>query len=287
MNSYLDTLCGEIRKVCTAEQYAWFDAALDKLQSGDGPSDQLATLITQVRRNIGNELLSGTSSPLDTAAGPLHTNRWSATDAARIALLLSLIASKPDETENIVNHIYKLGDEAEHVSIIKGLALYSENDSLKPVALEAGHTNSHSLFAALALNNPYPAAYYSELEFNQMVLKALFTGLNIDAVQDLQQRANQELSRMAEDYLEEREAAGRGIPVAIWLALAPYRSAQGEKLLIAALGDVNAGHRYYSAKAITTLRGAINPEFRDALAARLETETDDRIREVLRGALVN
>jgi hypothetical protein len=36
------------------------------------------------------------------------------------------------------------------------------------------------LSQALALDNPYPAAYYTGHEFNQLILKAVFMGLPIE-----------------------------------------------------------------------------------------------------------
>jgi hypothetical protein len=52
-----------------------------------------------------------------------------------------------------------------------------------------------------------------------MVLKCLFLGLDITLVESLEGRLNPALSRMCYDYLRERSAAGRTIPVSIWLAI--------------------------------------------------------------------
>ena len=127
------------------------------MPSSDEPTNLLTTLITQTQRNVGSAPLPRTDNFLDTPAGPLYTNHWTATDATRIALLLCLLITKPDETQHIVRDIYRMADEAEHVSIVKGAILCSLDNSLKSVVLEAGRTNSRLLFAALALNNPYPA----------------------------------------------------------------------------------------------------------------------------------
>jgi hypothetical protein len=56
------------------------------------------------------------------------------------------------------------------------------------------------------------------LNFNQMVLKALFNNVPLARIVGLADRANNELARMANDYAAERRAAGRAIPGDIGLA---------------------------------------------------------------------
>jgi hypothetical protein len=72
------------------------------------------------------------------------------------------------------------------------------------------------VFEAIACENPYPAAHFPELNFNQMVLKALFTGVALERVIGLDGRVTPELARMANDYASERRAAGRSVPADIW-----------------------------------------------------------------------
>ena len=54
--------------------------------------------------------------------------------------------------------------------------------------------------------------YFPELNFNQMVLKALFIGSPLARLVGLEERITPELVRMAEDYAAERRAAGRSVP---------------------------------------------------------------------------
>lgn len=284
MNSYLEKLDKIICHSITKDQFAWYCSAQEQLKSSEELLEKLATLITQTRRNIGNAPLSNITSPISTDAGDLYIKNWTATDAVRIALLLLGLSVVRENRGDIVPYLYRMGDEAENTSIIKGLSLYNNDDNLKPVALEAGRTNSQVLFSALAQNNPYPAAYYTDHEFNQMVLKALFIGIGIDSISGLIARANPELSRMAEDYLEERVAAGREIPVDIWLALAPYCSVQGEQLLIYAISDKNAGHRHFSASAIMYY-GLYTADINTALENQLKNESNNIVRNTISRAL--
>ena len=105
--------------------------------------------------------------------------------------------------------------------MLRGLALFPGGPALKSLALGAGRADSLLLFSALALDNPYPATYYAEQEFNQMVLKALFNRLSIERIEGLERRTGPDLARMCMDYIAERRAAGRDVPPDIWLALGP------------------------------------------------------------------
>ena len=79
-------------------------------------------------------------------------------------------------------------------------------------AVDACRSHIQPLFEAIARENPYPARYFPELNFNQMVLKALFTGVALARVIGCDGRVTSELSRMAADYASERRAAGRSVP---------------------------------------------------------------------------
>jgi hypothetical protein len=57
-----------------------------------------------------------------------------------------------------------------------------------------------------------------------MVLKALFTGVALDRIVNLDDRLNPELARMASDYASARRAAGRSVPADLWRATAAGRS---------------------------------------------------------------
>jgi hypothetical protein len=233
------------------------------------------------RRQLGQARLAMEPMTLATPAGDLDVSTWTAADAGRVVLLLEAARLQPARGVELVTHTYRQGDEVERTAVARGLSLFPDGAALKPLALDIGRTNSLPLFAALALANPYPAAYYSDHEFNQLVLKVAFMGLALEAIIGLSRRANPELSRMCEDYLDERIAANRPAPVDIWLALAPCASERGEQLLIEYAGHSDIRHRYYAALALLQ-RQAINPALRQVLVARLPAETDDRILNLLR-----
>ena len=75
------------------------------------------------------------------------------------------------------------------------------------------------VFEAIACENPYPARWFPDSAFCQMVLKAIFVGTPIARIERVRERTTDELRRMARSFASERMAAGRPVPVDIYTLL--------------------------------------------------------------------
>ncbi|WP_058556876.1 EboA domain-containing protein [Thiohalocapsa sp. ML1] len=221
--------------------------------SADQVADALARPFAGARRRVGNAPLCDLGPRLATPCGAIATAGWGRDDAARACLLLTALDTGA-EPPALVDALFRAGDERERAALIKALCLLPEPARALATARAAGRSNSMLLYAALALENPYPACCYDERDFNQVILKCLFSGLPISRVTGLQSRANPSLSRMCEDYHDERIAAGRTLPADIWLALVPHAGDRGLALACRQL-DANApGHATYAAQALSGRR---------------------------------
>ena len=248
----MQTMNGEYQKQLSwlvaesapADSQQWLQQACDDLKSSTNLSNDLSMYSAMAMRKLGPNVAK--PHTIETTSGLLSVDHWSLGDIGRMVLLLESAQHAGTDWVSITNTMFRNGDEGERAAITSGLVLLPSPAKLKPLALEAGRVNSLRLFSALALQNPYAAANYNDHEFNQLVLKAIFTELAVEMIVGLEQRANQELSRMCEDYIDERVAAGRDIPVDIWLALAPYASERGEKLLSKHLHSSDARHQHYA-----------------------------------------
>jgi hypothetical protein len=272
-----------VEEVAGTAAGSWLRAAVGAIPATGDVETVLCQRSAEARRRLG-DLELGSHGPLLCAAQTaVPTAHWTAGDAGRVSLLLAASAALPEAEAALVHAVFRNGDEAERAAVIRGLSLVPAPAALKAIALEAGRVNSLFLFRALVLRNPYPAIYYEEHELNQMVLKALFNELPLEQIVGLEARANRELSRMCEDYVGERRAAGRTIPRDIWLALGPEASATGEALMLEHLADEERCHRYYAALA-TLRRCHTTPRLRAPLVERLRIERDPAVLEVLRRA---
>jgi len=274
-------LLGAIRRVIDSASGDWLSEAQVTLRHTDDLQNELLTLSAMARRRLGADPLPDTTPPIETDAGTLPIAHWSLADAGRALLLLTTCERLQPEP---ACWLFRHGDERERATVVRALSLLPESQRTKPLALEAGRTNSLPLFAALAQYNPYPANCYDEHEFNQLVLKALFLGIAITPMIGLQQRANHDLSRMCEAYIDERRAAGRGFPCDIWLAIAPHTTEQGRALLFQHLAASDPNHRLYAARAVAA-NGWRDTTTRGRLLQRLSQEPEPQVRQALQQAL--
>lgn len=280
----LERLLEALRGACSPEQAAWLQQALHELEHSSALAEDLGRYSAQARRRLGRHVLGAHHAPIETSVGPVPIDDWEAGDAGRAALVLAALPRAPEPAEGLITGLFRRGDETERAALVRGLALFFPDDRLKPLAQEAGRANSLLLAGAVSQRNPYPAAYYSEPEFNQMVLKSLFVRLGTAAIVGLEARANPELSRMCSDYVDELVAAGREVPPDIWLALMPYATPEGLAHVRHFLAGEDPRHRHYAALAMGRVLDRF-PELRGDLAGRHTQEPDEDVRGILAAAL--
>ncbi|WP_437591043.1 EboA domain-containing protein [Sorangium sp. So ce1000] len=139
-------------------------------------------------------------------------------ELGRVTMLARVSRRLPaPELESLLRVCYEQGDGRERQALLRALPFLAEAERFVPLAVEACRTNELPIFEAIACENPYPAAYFPDLNFNQMVLKAMFMGVALARIVGLDGRRSSELARMAEDFASERRAAGRSIPADIGL----------------------------------------------------------------------
>lgn len=207
-------------RAASGDGAAWLSEVVAALQAGGDAREALPAFVAATRRMGRAPLPPG--EPLPSADGPVSTAAWTTDEAARVALLLAVAAGSPERVEATVNTLFGEGDTREKAAIVRALPLLPGGARWLELALDAGRTNELPMFAALACENPYPAAHYPELEFNKLVMKAVFIGLDLHRVAGLSGRANPELARMAVAYIEQQLSAGRAFPPDLWLAIAKH-----------------------------------------------------------------
>ena len=190
-----------------------------------GQREALYAAYTAASRKAGRdrlELSPAERTQWEQALPETAPDQWTRDDTLRAAMLLSLAeAIEPGEFFVVTTGCYERGDSREQQSWLKALPLLPGADRFASVAIDACRTNILPQFEAIACGNPYPARYFPELHFNQLVLKSMFVGVALDRIVGLERRLNAELSRMALDYAAERRAAGRSVPADLARALTP------------------------------------------------------------------
>lgn len=129
-----------------------------------------------------------------------------------VLLLCSCEYLAPEDQAEFIDALYARGDNAEREALLRTLSLLPEPDRVLPTAVEACRSNVRTVFEAIACENSYPVRHFPELNFNQMVMKAIFLGVPLRRIVGLFHRIAPVLVRMVEDYVREQTVAGRPVP---------------------------------------------------------------------------
>ncbi|MEM7797367.1 MAG: EboA family metabolite traffic protein [Cyanobacteria bacterium P01_C01_bin.118] len=202
----------------------WLNQTIQQLS--ENPSERLLfTRFSAVSRYVGKADLRLTEGDLQTA----HRLRvgwmpgqWSVDQAARTLLLLTFLSTDAERYVAAVEKLFSAADVAEQVALYQSLPLLPHPERFEERAIEGLRSNIKSVFDAIALHNPYPADYFDEAAWNQMVLKALFVESYLSQIQRLDERTNAILARMLSDYAHERWAAKRSVNPQLWRAIGPF-----------------------------------------------------------------
>ncbi|PVE11824.1 EboA domain-containing protein [Streptomyces scopuliridis] len=118
-----------------------------------------------------------------------------------------------------LTRLYQRGSAAERRAVLLALPHRVTGPGALPLVEDALRTNDTRLVAAAV--GPYAAAHLDPHAWRHAVLKCLFTGVPVDAVDGLERRAHgdTELARMLADFAAERTAAGRPVPADLHRAL--------------------------------------------------------------------
>lgn len=148
-------------------------------------------------------------------------SHWDLLQIARTYLILHF----PQEKEKwfaTVNQLFETGDMHEQQALYSALPIMPFSEDLLPRAIDGCRTNMTVIFDAIALNNPFPANYFPEANWNQMVIKAIFLQRPLYRIQNSAERNNLALAKIASDLAHERWAAGRQVMPEQWKYVVPY-----------------------------------------------------------------
>jgi hypothetical protein len=217
-----------------ADASAWLDKTAQSLKNGTDRDFYIA--ISLVSRKIGKSDLSLSQVELAQAAAARpgwDPRDWSLDQAARVYLLL-VPGSDGETFTRRLDQLCITADIGELVAFYSGLPLYPDPPRHVLRAAEGSRTNIKAVFKAIAHGNPYPSEQLPEDQWNQLVVKSLFIGINLDPIVGLDRRSNPKLARILCDYAHERWSAGRPISPELWRCVGPH--ATGE--MLADLGRV-------------------------------------------------
>lgn len=144
---------------------------------------------------------------------------WNLQELCRIMLMLALPIS---ENEKTLKKLFETADINELRILYKGLYFLDNAQDFTERMVEGIRTNMTDVLDAIVANNPFASRYLSEDAWNQMVMKAVFTGRPLFSIYGLDQRRNEKLAKILQGFIKERKAAGRTVSPEIWRLIFPF-----------------------------------------------------------------
>jgi len=146
---------------------------------------------------------------------------WSILDMARLYQLLQLEIPGKQPYLDLIEALFLQADLGELTVLYKALPFHACPEAWTTRCAEGIRSNMGPVLEAIMYENSYPAEYLSEAAWNQMILKAIFTGKDLHRIFGLQKRNNPALAASLLNYAEERWAAGRNVDMRLWELTTP------------------------------------------------------------------
>jgi hypothetical protein len=147
---------------------------------------------------------------------------WTLDRLVRVLLLSNVQNTTEDDYCQTIETLFETAEINEAVALYSALPFLQYPEKWLYRATEAVRSNMGSVFDAIAFHNSYPAKYFSESAWNQLVLKCIFNDKPINLIEGLDERANQNLANILSDFAHERWAAHRSIPPQVWRLVSKF-----------------------------------------------------------------
>ncbi|WP_276165938.1 EboA domain-containing protein [Zobellia alginiliquefaciens] len=200
---------------------SWLHSKLEQIISASSTKDLYMTYSLLASKIDSNTVLN-LGPDTDEVTEYLRAQNATTLQIARIYLLIKVLKADGDFFVPKVANLIQVADTSELETFLKYLILLPNAENYKQTAVEALRTNIATIFEAISMQNPYPAIYFNDQQWNQMFLKAAFMQLDLSAILSIDERANKDLTRIISDYAHERWAASRDIEPLFWRPVAAF-----------------------------------------------------------------
>lgn len=211
-----EELSSRLEQECTESEFQWLNKILSMGYRGKTMGFVMAhRFISRLPLAPGKIQPPGTNYEVD-------LSQWTRDQLARTIILLSLDNGDQAEFHKSIDLLLSTADNRESQAVYASIPFFNYAPSWKLRASEAIRSNVDLIFDAMAFNNPYPADYFEDSAWNQLVLKTIFKDNSIWKILGLSDRRNEVLAETISDFAHERWSAGRSLPPEVWYLILPY-----------------------------------------------------------------
>lgn len=192
----------------------WLDLNIRKLSSSDDFSRVFATTFSLIPRFFPRKRIQLDHNDRQDITALQHgrfLEGWPLDQLARAFFLSTGFDRKKNFTTDY-HQLFEMADTMELIALYRSLPFMPDPEKHLLRAEEGTRSNAPEVFNAIFLRNPYPAEYFSDIQWNNGVLKAAFIGSPFSNIHGLERRRNSALEASLSNYLKERKAANRAVP---------------------------------------------------------------------------
>ena len=222
MNYIADYLNGIIEDNAQPDALNWLEDTREKLQEKVSALYIGFSASSRYFQKTPLNLSSAEAEKAQTLCPGFQPGGWDLLQTVRVYILLEYPFTAADEQLDVFTKLFDSADIHEQVSLYSSLPLLPYQKVMVPQAREGLRTNITTVFDAIALQNPFPAQYFSEEAWNQMVLKAVFMQRPLYKIYGADERTNAQLATMLILFAHERWAAGRKVMPELWRFVGPF-----------------------------------------------------------------
>lgn len=216
-------LKGILQANLSPEAWSWLEQ--EGKFAADGNISRFNISFVAMPRKTGKrsvEISESEASALQSHRKHFTINEWSVDRVARVWLLMQLDAREKDKYQTAIENLFLNAEMSELVALYSSLPVLAYPDLWIKRCAEGIRSNIGQVLEAVICKNPFPAEYLDESAWNQLVLKAIFTGKPVLDIIGLRERTNANLAKSLSDYAHERWAAGREVNPLLWICVAPF-----------------------------------------------------------------
>jgi hypothetical protein len=212
----LQQLLGQVlQQHLTADAWQWLQ---EQGQAANDPN-VFNRAFSMVPRKVGQAAIRLTNEQhqqFQALRRNLFLDNRTADQLCRIWLLLQLDATDQHGYFKKLEALFLTAAVSEATALYIALPLLARPEQWQARCAEGIRSNIGDVLQAIMCLNPYPSEQLGESEWNQLVLKAIFTDKPVHQIIGLEERANQKLADTLADYARERWAAGRTVNPMLW-----------------------------------------------------------------------
>ncbi|WKK57890.1 EboA domain-containing protein [Sphingobacterium sp. BN32] len=263
-----DKVTERLFQVLSNEEKAYLELSTQQIQ--EDYKKHFVRIFSTLNRRLSFHTRESLISIPAEDTGKLLIVNWSVLKLARV-WLLGQISDDEANYQQFINRLFEFADMHELEALYAALPLLDHPESWIERCKEGIRNNIGTVQEAVIEHNMFPFLYLDEESWNQLVLKAFFTGKKILNIYGLFERNNESLADSIVDYIYERHSAMREIHPMLWILAKEHLPSRALDILMESYEqEVDETKKSILLQSLASNREQLSDSFKSAHAQALE-----------------